>query len=366
MKVLSWLGALVLALALFSTLKLSAITVPEIVAKSKPAVVQIVAVDAKQNPCKTGTGFFVSSDGLLLTNNHVIAGADDLFAQTSTGAIYIFRSVVFRSAEFDVALLKFAAIGAPYLELGSSINAVEGQRVLVIGSPEGLEGTVSDGIISAFRDNRSFIQITAPISPGSSGSPILDESGQVIGIATSIQKEGQNLNFAIAVETLKIALLGDSKRAADSQTQEIATTVTPRTAGPNQPRTDLDEFVNEFVASGNTVNWRSEASFYADDVDYLTNGRVTKAFITEEVNKYNQSWPQRSYWVTENPTIETVDATHDVARAVITIGFAVQNRKRVITGTSQDVILVSNAGTKPKVIFIRTQILGREERGIGQ
>jgi S1-C subfamily serine protease len=68
---------------------------------------------------------------------------------------------------------------------------------LVIGNPEGLQGTVSNGIISAFRENRSLIQITAPISPGSSGSPVLDETGQVIGMATLIYKEGQNLNFAI-------------------------------------------------------------------------------------------------------------------------------------------------------------------------
>ena len=68
---------------------------------------------------------------------------------------------------------------------------------MVIGNPEGLQGTVSNGIISAFRENRSLIQITAPISPGSSGSPVLDETGQVIGMATLIYKEGQNLNFAI-------------------------------------------------------------------------------------------------------------------------------------------------------------------------
>ena len=83
------------------------------------------------------------------------------------------------------------------------MKAVEGQRVLVIGNPDGLEGTVSDGIISAFRSGRSMIQITAPISPGSSGSPVLDETGQVIGMATLVSKEGQNLNFAISAEAIK-------------------------------------------------------------------------------------------------------------------------------------------------------------------
>jgi len=117
MTILPSLRGFVLGLALSLPVKLIAITVPEIVAKAKPAVVQIVAVDANQNPFKTGTGFFVSSDGLLLTNYHVIAGASDLFARTSTGAIFIFRSVVFRSVDLDVVLLKFAAIAIPYLEL---------------------------------------------------------------------------------------------------------------------------------------------------------------------------------------------------------------------------------------------------------
>ena len=366
MTILPSLRGFVLGLALSLPVKLIAITVPEIVAKAKPAVVQIVAVDANQNPFKTGTGFFVSSDGLLLTNYHVIAGASDLFARTSTGAIFIFRSVVFRSVDLDVVLLKFAAIAIPYLELGSSADAVEGQRILVIGSPEGLEGTVTDGIISAFRDNRSFIQISAPISPGSSGSPVLSESGQVIGIATSIRKDGQNLNFAVAVETVRVALLADDQPRPDNQFLEVAATAKHHAGAPNQPRTDLNEFVNEFVASGNTVNWRGELSFYAENVDYLSNGKVGKMFIAEGVNKYNKEWPQRSYWLAGEPTVETVDPAHDIGRAVITVGFAVQNRKRVITGTCQDVILVRNAGTNPKVIFIRTQTLSREERAIGQ
>lgn len=94
--------------------------------------------------------------------------------------------------------MKFQASNVDYLKIGSSTAAVEAETVLVIGNPEGLQGTVSNGIISAFRENRSYIQITAPVSPGSSGSPVLDETGQVIGMATLIYKEGQNLNFAIS------------------------------------------------------------------------------------------------------------------------------------------------------------------------
>jgi serine protease Do len=217
MKVLSGIAGLVLGLAPCSLTNLGAFTIPEIVAKAKPAVVQIIAVDANQNPLKTGTGFFITGDGVLVTNDHVIAGAADLFAQTDTGAIYIFRSVIFRSVSLDLALLKFAATGVPYLKLAGSVHVAEGQRVIVIGRPEKLEETVSDGIISAFQNNLSSIQITAAFSPGSSGSPVLDESGQVIGIATSTTKEGQNFNFAISVDALKTAFLTsvDQSRTTD-------------------------------------------------------------------------------------------------------------------------------------------------------
>ena len=118
-----------------------------------------------------------------------------------------------RSTDPDLALLKFSATDVAYLELGSSAKAVEGQRVLVIGNPEGLQGTVSDGIISAFREDRNLIQITAPVSPGSSGSPVLDESGQVIGMATLVYREGQNLNFAISSEYIESFLASNKPQA---------------------------------------------------------------------------------------------------------------------------------------------------------
>lgn len=103
------------------------------------------------------------------------------------------------SSEHDLALVKFAAHGVPFLRpRNTGPIPAEGDKVIVIGNPSGLTGTVSEGIISAFRENGSVIQINAPISPGSSGSPVLDGNGKVIGVATSQNQKGQNLNFAIA------------------------------------------------------------------------------------------------------------------------------------------------------------------------
>jgi S1-C subfamily serine protease len=191
---------LILVLLAFLQTPLKADSIPEIVAKAKPAIVEIVTTDTKGTPTTLGTGFFISGDGLLVTNQHVVEGANSITAVNNNGAIFLFERVVAQPAGVDLVVLKFHATGVPFLKLGKSTTVVEGQKVIVIGNPKGLMGTVSDGIISAFREDPSMIQITAPISHGSSGSPVLDENGQVIGIATLIRADGQNLNFAIPVE----------------------------------------------------------------------------------------------------------------------------------------------------------------------
>jgi Trypsin-like peptidase domain len=133
----------------------SVVTRPDsIVNKAKAAVVELIAYDANWSPIKTGTGFFITADGELLTNFHVIEGATHISARTEKGAIFIFEKFVTGSADSDVALLKFQAADVDFLKIGTSTNAVEGETVLVIGNPEGLQGTVSNGIISAFRENR--------------------------------------------------------------------------------------------------------------------------------------------------------------------------------------------------------------------
>ena len=195
---------MLLALLTFLQPSLKADSIPEIVAKAKPAIVEIVTIDAKGTRTTLGTGFFVSPDGLVVTNQHVIEGADSITAVGSNGTIFPLERVVAQPVGLDLAVLKFHAADAPFLKLGESSTVVEGQKVIVIGNPT---GTVSDGIISAFRENRSLFQITARISDESSGSPVMDETGHVIGIAMIVSVEGQNLNFAIPVEKVPAALL---------------------------------------------------------------------------------------------------------------------------------------------------------------
>jgi S1-C subfamily serine protease len=196
----------VFALLLLSNLCVLAYSIPEIVAKTKQAVVEIVTIDKNGLSNRLGTGFFISQDGQVVTNQHVVAGAASIAAVNGNGVIFLFERTIAQPAGVDLAILKFRATAVPFLPLGNSATAVEGQTVIVVGNPSGLTATISNGIISAFREKRSLIQITAPISRESSGSPVMDENGQVIGVATLQSVEGRNLNFAIAVEEVFAAL----------------------------------------------------------------------------------------------------------------------------------------------------------------
>jgi Trypsin-like peptidase domain len=267
-------------------------------------VVQIITFDQNRQPLKTGTGFFVSGDGYLLTNNHVIDGGSYVTARTSSGATYQFDAVVVRSADPDLAVLKFTTTDVPHLPLGSSANAVEGQKVLVIGNPEGLQGTVSDGIISAFRDDRTYIQITAPISPGSSGSPVLDETGQVIGMATLVYREGQNLNFAISAEKIKSYLLYELNKA---QAQTTPSPTLPETR-PEPQNTAQANFVTMVNQALDNHDWRTLTAMTVNGlVNYFGHKHVTNAFIAQDMQNDSRNYS----WV--HSTVYPNTFTHEVS-----------------------------------------------------
>ena len=170
----------------------------DIAARARPSVVMVSAV-RDGNVVRRGSGFIVSGDGRLITNRHVIEGAESLRVQLSTGEIYDNVFFVSDDARRDLAILRIPDTGLPGLSIGDERTAAVGDPVYVFGNPLGLEGTFSDGLISAMRtvDGVSIVQITAPISPGSSGGPVFDARGEVIGVATRTLSEGQNLNMAV-------------------------------------------------------------------------------------------------------------------------------------------------------------------------
>lgn len=161
-----------------------------------------------------GTGFVIGS-GRLATNLHVVAGADSCTITLPDGKHPAASTVVAYDAENDLAILAIDAT-PPILTLAAPDDMRLGEPVVAIGNPLGLTATVSNGLVSGLRgpnDSPSVLQISAPIAPGSSGGPVLNEHGEVIGVATAGWRGGANLNFAVPSKFLR-SLLQNEKPTA--------------------------------------------------------------------------------------------------------------------------------------------------------
>ena len=193
---------------------------PDLVRRVKPSVVSVLTYDAKGDPLISGSGFFIRP-GEVVTNMHVIKGAQRVEIHTldGKGRTYPVAGALAIDEEADLALL---SVNLPEeksrpLSLATSLPE-EGEQIFLIGNPLRLEGSVSDGIVSAVRevpDVGRIIQITAPVSHGNSGSPLLNMRGQVIGIVTVKVTNGQNINLALGAT--RIAALEAGKLIAFDQ-----------------------------------------------------------------------------------------------------------------------------------------------------
>lgn len=176
-----------------------------VAARTGPAVVSILARNEWGEQIGSGSGFFVDDHGTFVTNYHVLEGASTLTVEMQSGERYNLVYTVVLDAERDLAIMAVPAEQTPFVGLGSDQALEVGDTVYVMGNPLGLDRTFSNGLVSARRvvDGSEVIQITAPISPGSSGGPVMDEQGGVIGIATWYAEGGQNLNMAIPVRYVR-------------------------------------------------------------------------------------------------------------------------------------------------------------------
>jgi len=176
-------------------------SLPQLIKRIKPSVVAILTLDSNGAPLMRGSGFFIGPNRVV-TNRHVVENAHSATVKLTNGKSYTVQGVVGVDEAGDLVVLQVGISPAQQVSPLTIVQTLplEGERVLVIGNPLGLEGTISDGLVSAVRkrpDLGTIIQITAPISPGSSGSPVVNMKGQVIGVATSQFSQGQNLNFAM-------------------------------------------------------------------------------------------------------------------------------------------------------------------------
>lgn len=185
-----------------------------IFAKASPAVFYIeLFEEGEDEPTGSGSGFFITSDGIAITNHHVIERAYTAKIHAANGKVYDVDKVLGYSQELDIALIKVKGNAFPFLRMADPGKLRVAQRIYCIGSPLGIENTISDGLVSSTIkkytqvNDQELIQISAPISHGSSGGAMLNEFGDVVGV-TTLTSIGQNLNFAVpATKASEIKLL---------------------------------------------------------------------------------------------------------------------------------------------------------------
>lgn len=185
------------------TVQKTELNASDIYSKSKEKVALIICYDQNGIPVSQGSGFFISKDSLV-TNHHVIEGATRVDIKI-IGEEKIIRGskIISASEKYDLAIIKTKQ-EFNFFKIDSLNSENVGSKVFTIGNPRGLEGTISEGIISAKRkEDYDLIQITAPISPGNSGGPLINEKGNVIGISTFTLTNSQNLNFAVPIKYIK-------------------------------------------------------------------------------------------------------------------------------------------------------------------
>lgn len=246
---------------------------PELVRRIKPSAVAIETFDIRGEKLSRGSGFFVENDRIV-TNRHVLENAYRAEVHSSTGVVFQVKGVLAVDAEGDIALLK---IDAPAIQIRplplDKTSPQEGESILVIGNPLGLEGSVTNGIVSAVRDIPTFgriIQITAPISSGSSGSPVVNMQGQVIGIATLQITGGQSVNFAIP-----------SERISQLQTSSLMS-------------------LSDLVASSGRNKRAKAVQFFRDGLSFLSKDDCEKALpyfekAVESDSNYAEAWAQSGF-----------------------------------------------------------------------
>ena len=195
----------------------TALTSEQIYARCMPAVFYIEVYDADGNAIASGSGFFIDGEGTAVTNHHVIYGASSAKVTLSDSRGNDLETVdvlgVYDwSEEEDWAVLKVDISGNSYLRLGDPSTAVGGAAVYALGSPLGFSASISDGMISnpaRVADGQTYLQISAPISHGSSGGALVNSFGEVIGITAAGYDDGQNLNLAIPIQKIENSARGD-------------------------------------------------------------------------------------------------------------------------------------------------------------
>jgi len=221
----------------------------------KPSIVYIVVYDSDGNELGYASGVIATSDGKIFTNYHVIDGASSAKVTLADGRVLDVTNISGYDPKYDAVVLTVNAHDLQPAKFNVSSSAQSGDEIYTLGNPLGLEDTISDGLISTINrvvEGETYIQISAPISPGSSGGALINEQGEVIGITTAGLTDGQDLNFAIPYEDFIAIKDQNLKMPLVSSTKQQTTLTSSSLAKPvslNVPQTVVvNSFDTEFTA----------------------------------------------------------------------------------------------------------------------
>jgi S1-C subfamily serine protease len=218
----------------------------QVVERVSPSAVSILVGKGDGQVVGVASGVIIRSDGVILTANHVVKGMREVQVRLKSGEIYDQVELIASDERRDVAALRIPTTGLPVLPIGNSANAASGATVFVVSNAVGLPWTASSGILSATRmaddvpgagSGYRILQFTAPLSPGSSGGVLVDAEARILGIVVGSLSVGQNVNFAVPIDS--IAGLGNASGGtrfdSGARLQPIGAKATAAAAAPSNP-----------------------------------------------------------------------------------------------------------------------------------
>lgn len=310
--IISSLNLIVLSNKIYS----QSLSAEKIYEKVKDAVVVIYAYDDSDELASQGSGVVLNDKGYVVTNYHVLSGCERL--EIIHGEEIIpYVDIIGIDVEKDILILKIDEKKFPSIKIGDVKSLKVGQRIYAIGSPMGFENTISEGIISGLRSyeelSENYIQITASISPGSSGGAIVNDKGELIGISTSTIEEGQNLNFAIPIDdVLSVEISSYSKNDAYKEFELFYKGNGAAEKGNYQDAIKyftsyLKKFPNDAGAYFNRGNAKYELKDYNGAIeDYNNTIKINPNFAGAYINSGNVKYGLQYYR----------DAMQDYAKAI--------------------------------------------------
>jgi S1-C subfamily serine protease len=252
----------------------------DLISRALPAVVRI------ETSAGFGTGFFVAPD-TILTNAHVVGGASSVTIKQPDGTTDRGRVDV-TATELDIAIVHVVSpnAGHPVLLMGSGVTARPGQEVIALGTPLGLQNTVTRGIVSAVREvgKITLVQTDAAINPGNSGGPLLNRAGQVIGITTMSTRSAQGLSFAVAIDHAKALLAGKRPSEVIGTPLTSLNQAMTGSSGPSEQDMERDRGLQNYQRAIEAI------AQHADALDGQWHNFVSSCYQGKIVGTFDHDW----------------------------------------------------------------------------